>query len=130
MADKFNTFFMNKMANIWKNRMSNSPFEANNFSMNRNITFSGGMLQKFKPALVDEVKEITMKSPNKSSDLDSVPIWLLKKCIDQLFSLIMAITDEPVTESVMPSCLKCTIIMPRKGRCEKLLTYIKPSPFF
>ena len=64
--------------------------------MNRDIIFSADMLQKFRPASADLIKEIIMKSSNKSCDLDPVPSWLLKKCISQ-----------SVNRLISP-CLKCT----------------------
>ena len=40
------------------------------------------LLASFTPASVDEVREIIMSSPNKSCDLDPLPITLLKACLD------------------------------------------------
>ena len=54
---------------------------------------------------------ITMNSPNNSSDLDPMPTWLLKKCIDGLLPLITAATDKSIIESSMPRCLKRATVM-------------------
>jgi len=70
------------------------------------------MLEMFRPTTDVEVKEIIIKSPNKSCDLDPMPTWLLKKCIDQLLSLITAIVNRSMDESVMPLCLKWATISP------------------
>ena len=64
------------------------------------------MLEMFRPTSEVEVKEIIIKSPNKSCDLDPLPTWLLKKCVDQLLPLITAIVNRSMDESVMPLCLK------------------------
>jgi len=39
------------------------------------------------------IKKIIIKSLNKSCDLDPLPTWLLKKCVDQSLSLITAIIN-------------------------------------
>ena len=87
LSDNFSTFFMNKVANTRNNINSDSPPDADNITM------------------------------NKSCDLDPLPTWLLKKCIDKLL-MTTAVINKSVTESVM---------LPRNGRYEKLSTYTKPA---
>jgi len=77
-----------------------------------NVMFDGNMLEIFQLTSEVEVKEIIIKSPNKWCDLDPLPTWLLEKCADQLLPLITAIANRSVDESVMPLCLKRTIIAP------------------
>jgi len=66
----------------------------------------------FRPTSEIELKEIIIKSPNKSCDLDPLPTWLLKKCVDQLLPLITAIVNRSMDESVMLFCLKGATITP------------------
>ena len=80
--------------------------------MDADIMFNGNMLEMFRPTSEVEVKEIIIKSPNKSCDLDPLPTWLLKKCVDQLLPLITAIINRSMAESVMPLCLKRATITP------------------
>ena len=56
------------------------------------------MLEMFRPTSEVEVKEIIIKSPNKSCDLDPLPTWFLKKCVDQLLPIITAIVNRSVDE--------------------------------
>ena len=72
--------------------------------------FNGKMLQTFLPASEVDIKEIITKSPNNSCDLDSPPAWLLKKCVDQRLSLIRAIINRSMAESVIPLSSERTII--------------------
>ena len=74
--------------------------------------FNGKKLEMFRPASAVEIKEIIVKSPNKSCDLDPLPTWRLKKCVGQLLPLIIAIFNRSMVESVMALCLKRATITP------------------
>ena len=76
--------------------------------MDADIMFNGNMLEMFRPTSEVEVKEITLKSPNKLCDLDPLPTWLLKKCVDQLLPLITAIVHGSMDESVILLCYRAT----------------------
>ena len=69
--------------------------------MDADIIFNGNMLEMFRPTSEVEVKQKIIKSPNKSCDLDPLPTWILKKCVDQLLPLITAIVNRSMDESVM-----------------------------
>ena len=47
LADKFSTFFMKKIANIWNNKNLDFSHDASNIAMNRDLMFIEDMLQKF-----------------------------------------------------------------------------------
>jgi len=73
LADKFSNYFMRK-ATIIKNKIiSDTPNTHYNISRDVDILFNGNMLEMFGPTSEVEVKEIIIKSPNKSSDLDPLP---------------------------------------------------------
>ena len=59
---------------------------------------SGNMLEMLQPTSEVEVKEIIIKSPNKSCDLDPLPTCNLKKCVDQHLPLITAIVNRSMNE--------------------------------
>jgi len=83
--------------------------------MNADIMFNEKILQMFRPASQVEVKDIIIKSWKRSCAFDPLPIWLLKKCMDQLLSPMKAIIDRCMDESVVPLCLKgATIIQQLK----------------
>jgi len=86
--------------------------------MDADIIFNGNMLEMFRPTSEVEVKQKIIKSPNKSCDLDPLPTWILKKCVDQLLPLITAIVNRSMDESVMSLCLKrvaITSLLKRSG---------------
>ena len=90
LADKFSNIFMRKTIIIRNKIISDSPNNTCNISMDADIIFNGNMLEMFRPVSEVEVKEIIIKAPNKSCDLDPLPTWLLKKCVDQLLPLIIS----------------------------------------
>jgi len=82
LGDKFSSYFMRETTMIMNKIISDTPNTTRNISMDANIMFNGNMLEIFRPTSEVEVKEIIVKSPNKSCDLDPLPSWLLKKCVD------------------------------------------------
>ena len=80
--------------------------------MDAYIMFNGNMLEMFRPTTDVEVKEIIIKSPNKSCDSDPLLTCFLKKYVDQLLPLITAIINRSMDESVMLLCLKQANITP------------------
>jgi len=92
--------------------ISDTPNATCNISMDADIMFKGNMLEMFQLTSEVEVRGIIIRSLNKPRDLDQLPTWLLKTCVDQLLLLITAIVNRSVDESVMPLCLKGANITP------------------
>ena len=63
-------------------------------------------------ATVDEVRRVIMNSPNKSCELDPIPTWLLKTCIDELLPLITALINKSLSTGTFPDYFKKTMIRP------------------
>jgi len=51
------------------------------------LTAMPDVLIDFEPATPEEVRSVTRKAPDKSYELDPIPTWLLKHCLDDLTSL-------------------------------------------
>jgi len=108
LADKFSNYFTSK-ATLTRNKIIlDNPNTTSDISMDADIMFNGNMLELFRPISVFEVKEITIKYPNKSCDLD--PLFL-KNCVDQLLPLIKFIVNRSMDESVMSLYLKRATII-------------------
>ena len=58
------------------------------FSFDRDKLSIDNCLVKFTPASEEEIQKIVKNSPNKSCELDPVPTWLLKSCLDGLLPLV------------------------------------------
>ena len=53
-----------------------------------------------------------MKSPDKSCELDPIPTWLLKKCIDVLLPLVTSIINMSLSTNQVPLDFKSARIRP------------------
>ena len=93
LAGKFSTFFMRKITAIRDDLICASTGDLCSIAMKADNIFSGGKLEVFHPASDSEIKGLIFNSPNKSCDLDPLPTWLLKKCIDPLQQPITAIIN-------------------------------------
>ena len=65
---------------------------------------------------VAKVRKLLIKSPNKTCELDTIPTWLLKDCIDQLLPLVTVIINKSLTTSHVPLELKSALIRPVLNR--------------
>ena len=53
-----------------------------------------------------------MKSPDKSCELDPLPTWLLKECIDELLPLVTSIINASLETCYVPQDFKGALIRP------------------
>ena len=82
---QFLDFFESKIQKIRENfvpKLSINPHQ-------QNIT----PLCVLRPAKTLEVRTIIMNSPSKSCELDPMPTWLLKKCIDEIPQIIVRLVN-------------------------------------
>jgi hypothetical protein len=66
----------------------------------------------FTPVDEDEVRKILSKIPNKSSSLDPLPTWLLKKCFDIFVPFMMSFINNSFQAGHFPSILREAVISP------------------
>lgn len=108
LAETFSTFFTEKIV-----RIRESLGECNNCSAATTDTPEHDiLLTSFGSVSIEEVKKLIMKSPDKSCDLDPVPTWLLKQCINELLPLITAIVNVSFRDDRVPDAFKCAQIKP------------------
>ena len=70
-------------------------------------------LHSFTPTTIEEIVRIIKLSPNKSCELDPLPTWLLKLCVQELAPIIAAIVNKSLETSCMPAELKRAHVRPR-----------------
>ena len=70
-------------------------------------------LHSFTPTTIEEIVRIIKLSPNKSCELDPLPTWLLKWCVQELAPIIAAIVNKSLETSCMPAELKRVHVRPR-----------------
>ena len=103
LPSKFQEFFETKIDKIRKNFdtvLLNNP--------HTNVA----SLKVFEKATASEVRKVIMNSPNKSCEIDSIPTWLLKECIDELLSLITTLINRSLSTGKFPEHFKEAIIRP------------------
>ena len=61
----------------------------------------------------------------KSCQLDPIPTWLLKECIDGLITAITTIINQSSSQSTMPDDLKMAYIIPLLEKLNLLIEILK-----
>ena len=69
-------------------------------------------LEQFSPVSVEEVRDTIMHSSNASCQLDPIPTWLLKLCIEELAPVIARMTNLSLQEGCVPDSWKIALIVP------------------
>ena len=111
LAECFGSYFGNKIINIREQMLQNmqvNPSKGTNFDK----SFVGMPVTVFPGATEYEVRRLIVKSNTKSCELDPLPTWLLKDCIDELVTIITAIVNASLEEGYVPDCLKNAIVRP------------------
>lgn len=70
------------------------------------------LFTEFSPVSEDDIKRHIRKCASKSCDLDPIPTWLLKLCLNELAPCITHIVNLSLTTSEVSSNLKLALIVP------------------
>ena len=62
----------------------------------------------FCSVTLQEIRHIILKAPSKSCELDPLPSWLLKECVDELSPIVTA----SLNHAIVPLSLKTALIRP------------------
>ena len=123
LADRFADYFIDKIMTIRSN-LAHVDHRQLPAEEPCNFVFS-----KFSTVSEDEVRKLIVKSPTKSCNLDSIPTWLLKDCLDTLLPVITKIVNLSLSSSVMPDKLKEAILSPRLKKAlmdSEILKHFRP----
>jgi hypothetical protein len=69
-------------------------------------------LLEFRPVTEDDVHKLINRSATKSCDLDPIPTWLVKDCLDVLLPVITKIINLSLSTSTMPDSYKHAALLP------------------
>ena len=69
-------------------------------------------ISMFQPASEDEIRNIIMKSPSKSCELDHVPTFLIKQCIYVFVPYFTVIVNKSLEFGYFPDSLKVAHVRP------------------
>ena len=68
-------------------------------------------------------------SPSKSCELDPLPSWLLKECVDELSPIVTSIVNASLNHAIVPLSLKTALIRPllkKSGLDKEVLKNYRP----
>ena len=119
LADTFSNYFYEKIQNIralFGPSPDHSPVA---------LEASLHPLSVFEPASEGEVKAVIVKSPSKSCELDPVPTFIIKQCIDVIVPHLTVIVNKSLQSGHFPDSLKVAHIRPllKKTDVENLKNY-------
>ena len=126
LADQFLSFFHNKIDNIRTGlcAMVDEPLvEITDQS------FNGVPLNCFSSVTLQEIRHIILKAPSKSCELDPLPSWLLKECVDELSPIVTSIVNASLNHAIVPLSLKTALIRPllkKSGLDKEVLKNYRP----
>ncbi len=100
------------VANDCDDNMLNVSVEKCNIYDKHDFNNSAQMLQSFDVVDETEVRNIISKIPDKTSSLDPLPTWLLKRCVDTLLPVITSIINNSFRSGLFPLPLRQAVIAP------------------
>ena len=109
LAEEFATFFTDKVIKI-KTDLESLRQKHSNYE--HEDTICEHLLEDLAPTTQDEVRKIILKSKSKSCDLDAIPTWLLKECIDTLLPAITNMVNMSLSTAAMPTSYKEALLLP------------------
>ena len=81
-------------------------------SLDEGVKQAPETLSVFKPASVSEVKVIVKSMANKCCDLDPIPTWLAKECLDELAPYVTSLVNNSLDSGKVPSAFKQALVRP------------------
>ncbi len=108
LANQFGTFFQDKIQTL-REHVALDGIATHLEDSPQNTDAS---LKYLRPTTVDEIRKIIMSRPNKACELDPIPTWLLKNCLDELLPLITNICNASLSTGYFPLEYKNAIIRP------------------
>ncbi len=112
LANDFGKFFIKKIEKITKDIndiCGSEAIETNSMTLQSQ---SFVILSRFDVLSEEDVRNLIMKSASKHCQLDLVPIWLVKKCIDVLVPVITNMINLSLAYGCFPDAWKCALIKP------------------
>ena len=112
LAQNFSNFFIEKIDGIRNNVSSERESQTDAVTADEITLTKLNKLLEFTPVSQDEVKKIISKSPSKSCELDPLPTWLFKECIEELLPSLTQILNNSLKNAYVPKSFKSSLIRP------------------
>ena len=100
LANRFSKFFNDKIDTL---RTSFRIYANSDVEMEPLASLK---LNNLISATSDEIRDAIASCPNKSCQLDPIPTWLVKQCVDQLLPLLTSRINESLTKGEFPMILR------------------------
>ena len=126
LADQFLSFFHNKIDNIRTGLCADVDEPLVEIP---DQSFNGVPLNCFSSVTLQEIRHIILKAPSKSCELDPLPSWLLKECVDELSPIVTSIVNASLNHAIVPLSLKTALIRPllkKSGLDKEVLKNYRP----
>ena len=108
LANDFGNFFKSKIDNIRK-QLDTSPCTR---AQSTPMTQPSATFDSFVPLSEQEVRKLIMDSKSTTCDLDPIPTWLLKKCVDILLPVLTKMINLSLHCGVFPDEWKLALVIP------------------
>ena len=113
IAQDFSDFFVGKVDDIRVGIASGeTQYVHSNINTDDISDFNNDCLLEFTPASEKEIEKIIKSAPNKSCELDPLPTWLLKLCLDELLPIVTKIINTSLESSTVPKSFKSAHVRP------------------
>ena len=110
LSNRFGDYFLGKIDTIHDNlNVSRASLETTD-DLNADIEFTN--LTQFRISSIEEIRKIIQKYPVESCEMDPLPNFLLKDCLESLLPIFTKIVNKSLIESYVPSAFKKAIIRP------------------
>ncbi len=110
LANEFSDFFTDKIDKI-RDKLDNES-QHQSTDIIHEIGKFNTTLSEFTPLSEDQVRELVKKSPTKHCELDPMPKWLVKDCLEEVLPTLTKIINLSLQLGDMPLSLKHAIIKP------------------
>ena len=111
ISDAFAGFFETKISNL-REKIDNLDCSSDPDPLSHDINFQGQPLLKFDMVTEKEVREMILKCPPKSSEVDPIPTSLLKELIDVIVPVVTKIFNVSLSTGTVPSAFRHAIVKP------------------
>jgi len=105
LAERFVNYFSDKIKNIRDGLPGGTVHKPANHN-------TRSLLCDFKPASEAEISKLIRKCAPKSCDLDPIPTWLLKLCLNELLPGITHIVNLSLSTSTVAPDMKLALVTP------------------
>ncbi|XP_060553020.1 uncharacterized protein LOC132714233 [Ruditapes philippinarum] len=112
LAQEFSDFFVDKIDKIRDKIRSETNIQAVQVDTQECMNSEIDELVEFTPVTENELRKVISKSQSKSCELDVLPTWLLKECLDELVPSLTKLINYSLDRSYVPKSFKSSLIRP------------------